>query len=791
MGQNTSCRITIQGKVQGVGFRPFVHSLARRFEVGGFIQNSGSAVVIELSGKIDSVNNFYEILRTEPPETAAIEYIDFEIIPFTQYHVFSIIESAEEPMGPLSLPYDEAICNDCMGDLQNPENRRFQYPFISCSRCGPRYSIQFSIPYDRKNTSMNEFMMCDECLAEYSNPDDRRFFAQTIGCRDCGPVLYDTLKGDPEDSNPLSLIEDISIKILDGKVGIIKGIGGFHLVGRADLSDVVSRIREIKLRKHKPLAVMIDRKQYLNLLDDISESEKKSLLRMSPVTVMKNIFPGSIAGNVAPGFSRVGFMPPCTGLHELLMNRIKIPIVMTSANISGEPILYDEEIIRRKFSRQVDFILSHDRKIVNSVDDSVVNKNQNNFDLVRPGRGAFPLNIRTKNRFESSVLGTGSDLKSTFCFGNNFHAFISPYTGDMENPDVQKEYSDRLEKIEKYFPVKGGTVASDLHPNYFSSQIGKQKSKEYGCRQILVQHHHAHLASCMFENSLDEPVIGIALDGTGYGTDGTVWGGEVLIADFGNFIHAGGIRKFPLYGGDTAIKETFRQGMALLVQCGAGEKEILNHYEKFVDSKFLLSLISAMKHSRNHILTSSCGRLFDAAASILNISQYNSFDAESSMLLEEAAGQKLSSMDAGEAESEMYDFLEENSGTDMADWEYGIRSKNFQEIDFQKLVRILFYCNENNAQKEALKFHQAVASAFVKTAKKLSRRTGLRKIALSGGCFLNSILLTLLKKGLESAQLEVFTHREIPCDDSGISVGQAAVGNFIASGKKSCVLQYL
>lgn len=784
---NRSSRIEISGKVQGIGFRPFVYNLAIALNLKGFVQNNGSGVIIEISGDAGAVTEFCTKIQSNELESARIETFNVRDILEDEYGDFSILESGQDFGGPLSLAIDEGICQDCLVDLWNPENRRYLHPFISCSKCGPRYSIQYSIPYDRKNSSMESFALCDTCLREYRDPRDRRFFAQTICCKNCGPNIYDLQGNAANRRDPIELIESISEKILNGGVGIIKGIGGFHLFGRADDAGVVGRIRTIKHREKKPLAVMLKRKDYFGVLGKVSNIEKQTISGVSPVTIVKNDRKIQVAHNVTFGLNEVGFLLPYTGLHEILMQRIQVPIVMTSANISGDPIIYEEETILKKFSKSLDFILSHDRKIVNSIDDTVVKKNGEGFNFIRPGRGAYPHCRKIFSEFENTLLATGSDLKSTFAFGRSSHVFLSPYCGDLDNPDAQNEYLKRLEATEKNFNLQNGIIVSDLHPDFYSKEIANRKSAENKCKSILVQHHHAHVASCMAENQIQEPVIGIALDGTGFGTDTSIWGGEVLIADYGNFIHAGGLKKNPIYGGDVSVKEPFRYAMSLLFSSGIALEEICKFYGNIIPENLLKNILIQIKNKINFAETSSCGRFFDALSSILGICHYSSYDGETAVLLEEAAKKYF----LQNSENRKLYEIQKVKFEESKNFFYGRKKKIFSEIDLRRLIRFAFENTEVDRSKIAYIVHLEIAEAFSEVVKNLSLETGIKKVVLSGGCFMNSILLSLLKNKMESDGLVVITHSEIPCNDSGISFGQAVVGNFVTSGRKSCVLQYL
>jgi hydrogenase maturation protein HypF len=769
--------ISVKGIVQGVGFRPFVYNLARELKVNGFITNTADGVLIEAEG--GDLGLFLERMRRESPPLSKIVSVDVSSRQCAGHEGFSIRESSGIGSFTLISP-DVSVCPDCMKELFDPKDRRYLYPFINCTNCGPRYSITRSVPYDRANTTMQVFAMCGDCESEYHDPGDRRFHAQPNACHRCGPrvelrVVMEGIKADEGDavSGAINLLKR-------GYLVAIRGLGGFHIACDASNVRSVGNLRERKRKNNKPFALMAPDVEAVRKFCIVSDDEEELLLsRNSPIVLLEKKGDAALPSAVAPGNKRVGFMLPYTPLHHLLFRRplsddvMAAPhfdaLVMTSGNVSEEPIVTDNKEALARLSDIADAFLFHDREIFMRVDDSVVRVNDGNFGAATPPGG---WSLRPERRFfvrrsrgfvpepiplyddGPEVLGCGADLKNTFTLTKGRYAIPSQHIGDMENFETLSFFQETLRNLKSVYRASPVAVAYDPHPAYMSSGWAKGRDE---MEKVPVQHHYAHIASVMAENGIKEKVIGVAFDGTGYGDDGTLWGGEFLVADLQGYKRAAHIRPVPLPGGERAVKEPWRTSLSYL-QAAAGEQiwEYLpptGFVEKFGREKIgvVLKIAEAREFSP---LSSGAGRLFDAVSAILSVCDTNTFEGEAAMALES--------------------LVRENVEDDYA---VDISFKEVMEIDFGLAVLGIVQDLERSVDKGVIasKFHNTVAVAIVRTVAKLSLMHNLKKAVLSGGVFQNAYLLNRVETLLRADGMQVFVNEIVPCNDAGISLGQAYV----------------
>ncbi len=729
-------RIQVQGIVQGVGFRPFVYMLARAGNLAGWVRNSSEGVFIEVEGSGEAIGRFVEGLSSAAPVLAQIDRVESKDVPEEGALRFVILESAAAAGEFVLVPPDVATCADCYRDFTDPRNRRYGYPFTNCTNCGPRYTIIRDIPYDRPKTTMAEFSMCADCEAEYRNPADRRFHAQPNACPVCGPSL----------SAPLG---EARRWLREGKVVAIKGLGGFHLACDAENERAVRRLRERKRRSDKPFAIMAPDLAAVERFCVVTEADRKALEGpRRPIAILERRPGARIAEAVAPGNKTLGVMLPYTPLHHLLFEadgdaRFEA-LVMTSGNVSEEPIVSrDEELARIK--PFVDEVLTHNRKIQTRVDDSVVRTFEGRERVIRRSRGFAPHPIGLGYEL-APALGVGGELKNTFCLTKRRYAILSQHIGDLENFETLEFFHETLEHMKRFFRVEPEIVAHDLHPGYLSTRAAGEMSV---ARKIGVQHHHAHIASCMAENGLREKVIGVAFDGTGYGTDGQIWGGEFLVCDFGGFERQMHLRYVPLAGGDTAIREPWRA--ALSYARDAFGKCPPEHLFSRIPHRKRALVESMIEHKVNTILTSSCGRLFDAVASLVGLRDETNYEGQAAIELEAIA-------EAG---------VEARYGFEIAGGEIDLRPA------IGEIARALD-SGERQGQISAA-FHNTVAAAIVEACDRIRELHGIGRVCLSGGTFQNFYLLRRTVDGLRSRGFEVYLHSQAPANDGGIALGQAVI----------------
>jgi hydrogenase maturation protein HypF len=757
-------QIEVSGIVQGVGFRPYIYRLATGRHLSGTIRNTSAGVTIEIQGPAESVQDFVEHLPAEAPPLARITSVAVHEVPCHSTQIdhrqlgddedFRIVHSNEgEEVRTLISP-DVAICADCLRELFDANDRRYRYPFINCTNCGPRFTIIRDIPYDRPSTSMAMFSMCPACLAEYENPLNRRFHAQPNACWQCGPrvELWDKFGRRIECRDAIA--EAIS-GLHAGLVFAVKGLGGFHLAVDATNDAAVALLRQRKRRVEKPFAVMapnLQAAEEICELDDAAATVLQSIQR--PIVLLRKKKPSLISDAVAPFNRYLGIFLPYTPLHYLLLaeGRFKA-LVMTSGNLSEEPIAIDNREAIKRLNGLADYFLVHNRDILLRCDDSVVRVAGGITRQLRRSRGFVPVPVFLKDD-QPSVLAVGGELKNTICLTKGKHAFLSQHIGDLENVESYSFFHEAIRHLEQILEIQPKIIAYDLHPDYFSTKWAQQQR---GAQLVAVQHHHAHIASCMAENHLEDRVIGFALDGTGYGSDGKIWGGEVLIAGYKGFERAAHFEYVPLPGGEAAIREPWRMAVSFLAHhFGRGFLKLDIPFVRQLNRAKVDLLLRMMEQGVNSPFTSSCGRLFDAVAALVGIRQQVNYEAQAAIELEMAI---VSSEDETGYPLEL-----------VPDGEHWI-------ISTRPLFDALLHDLGHNLPAPAIsrRFHNGLVEGFVQMATLLRTKTALNRVCLSGGTFHNVYLSQRLEAYLSKAGFEVFTQKEVPSGDGGLSLGQALV----------------
>ena len=789
------CEITkmirVYGIVQGVGFRPTVsrHAMARG--IRGSVSNKGPYVEIFAQGRQQDVDGFIGDIENRPPKRAAILKLLVEPVEepeeFTQ---FDIIES-EKTKGEIFVSPDIAICDECKEEMFDPKNRRYLHPFINCTCCGPRLTILDSLPYDRERTSMKEFPMCPSCADEYHNPDTRRYDAQPVCCNDCGPEVY--LIGREERGR--EAITYTRKTIASGGIVAIKGIGGFHLCCDATSEEAVQRLRKLKRRPVKPFAVMAQDLETVKEVCQVSEEQEKILTgHQKPILLLDKLInqsnkqetEGKLCESIAPGNPKVGVMLPYAPVQLLLFHYddgIEMPklLVMTSGNTSGAPICRDDHEAVEELSYLCDCILSHDRKIRIRADDSVMDFYKGEPYMIRRSRGYAPLPFMVSTPWKGQVIAAGGELKNTFCIGVDNRFYLSPYVGDLEDLRTVKALKETIGRLETLLEVQPEVVVCDLHPKYNSTVV----AEELGLPVLKVQHHYAHILSCMAENDCEEKVIGVSFDGTGYGTDGTIWGGEILMADHQGFTRIGSIEPFVQVGGDVSAKEGWRIAVSLIWQNTGNMEKTLDTVQKLglCTEQEAKVLVTMAQRKLNAVTSTSAGRLFDGVSAILGIRRASTFEGEASTALEFAA----EAWRAQEIQKKNVDIrvkslkmwmtekkdIPENPGTSASSTEERKFVLNTGDIVAHLVQEKL--AGEDSG-KLAYEFHRALAEQILAACEAAEQETGIKKVALSGGVFQNRLLLELVDDGLAEKGFEVLKHSLIPPNDGGIALGQAAYG---------------
>jgi hydrogenase maturation protein HypF len=756
-------RISARGVVQGVGFRPFVFQLATKYNLKGWVCNTSEDVKIEVQGESQDLKHFLSELQYNAPPLAHIENISVTYHPPADYTKFEIRHSvAEEGKYQLVSP-DIATCKPCLKEVFTREDRRYHYPFTNCTNCGPRFTIIEDIPYDRPKTTMRSFTMCPDCQAEYDNPLDRRFHAQPNACPKCGPRL-ELLDARGNHVEATDVIAAAGQLLKDGKIIAIKGLGGFLLACDATSDKAVQLLRHRKRRPFKPLAIMVAGIDEAKKHCLVSEAEEKLLSSsQSPIVLLPWKSDSKVCQSVAPNLKYLGVMLPYTPMHHLLLRESGLPLVMTSGNISEEPICKDNDEAVRRLSGIADYFLVHNRDIYARYDDSVTVVEGDDVQLTRRARGyaPFPVHLTFKAK---QVLGCGAEEKNTFCLTKDNYAFISQHIGDMENIETMEHFENTLALYKKLFRIEPEIIAYDLHPEYLSTKYAlEQGSQSNRLKLVPVQHHHAHIVSCMADNKIESPVIGVALDGTGYGSDGQVWGGEFLVADYKGFKRQGHLEYLPLPGGAAAIKKPYRTSIGYLIKL-LGEDSLSPRlaFLKQVDALEIELIKRQLQAGLNSPLNSSMGRLFDAVSALIGIRSEIDYEGQAAVELEMAA---YDCIDKVGDTSYPYSTVESD----------GVNLIQLKDL-FSAIVEDL-HQGVSNATISA-KFHNAVAHMIFDMCRLIAKKTGLNQVALSGGVFQNRLLSRKVVPLLESAGFSVLVHKQVPCNDGGISLGQAVIANF-------------
>jgi hydrogenase maturation protein HypF len=745
----------VDGIVQGVGFRPFVYTLASGLSLGGLVGNDADGVFAEVEGSAAAVADFLRRLEREAPPLARVDRVRSWAVTPTGSAVFTIVASpVDAALGPrraLVSP-DTATCADCLRELADPADRRFGYPFLNCTNCGPRFTIVRDVPYDRARTTMATFTMCAACAAEYRDPANRRFHAEPTCCPACGPTLVLTgpdgtvlagpqaagLSGDPVTRAAEMLREEAVLAV--------KGLGGYHLAVDATSDKAAAALRQRKHREDRPFAVMVADVAAARSLAEVDAAAERLLASPGrPIVLLPRRAAGvPVAGAVAPGNRQLGVMLPYTPLHHLLLRAVGGPIVLTSGNVSDEPIAYRDEDARQRLAGIADAFLSHDRAIHMRTDDSVARTFRGKETLLRRSRGYVPQPVRARTRFRRPVLAVGAELKNTFCLAKDELVVISHHIGDLENAETLRSFTEGIEHLRRLFGIDPAVVAHDLHPEYLSTKYALELAD---VDLVGVQHHHAHIASCLADNGAEGPVIGVAFDGTGYGLDGTIWGGEFLVAGLMGFERAGHLALVPMPGGAAAIRQPWRMTAAYL---GAPEgTEVFRRHED------QWAAVTSMARKRvNAPLTSSAGRLFDAVSALLGVRDTVNYEGQAAVELEQLA-------DPGEKGGYRV-VISPGSPFQVAGADLLAQAAADLARGVERPVI-------------AARFHHGVAQLIEDGCTLIRDREGLSTVALSGGVFQNLTLLTETVGRLEARGFRVLTHAQIPCNDGGISLGQAVI----------------
>lgn len=746
--------IDVTGIVQGVGFRPFVYRLAHECALTGLIANTPAGVTIEVQGESELIDQFLTRLQSEAPPLAKVTSLsprELELANDTDFRIVSSLLDA--PTKALISP-DVAICADCLREMMNPRDRRFRYPFINCTNCGPRFTIIHDIPYDRARTSMASFKMCLSCQREYGDPANRRFHAQPNACWDCGPQLQLWSADGARVDTPEPIRDATKLMERDAIVAV-KGLGGFHLACNARSEAVVNLLRERKRRVEKPFAVMFRRLEDIERACEIDDSARKLLLSFErPIVLLPRKPDATLAIGIAPHNRFLGVFLPYTPLHHLIFASTKFDaLVMTSANRSEEPIAIDNLEAVQRLQHIADAFLVHDRDILRRCDDSVVRIAAGRTQQLRRSRGFVPVPVPIERESEP-ILAVGGELKNAICIVRGSEAFLGQHIGDLENLESYKFFQECVDHLQRILEVHPRIIAYDLHPDYFST---KWALAQEGMQVIGVQHHHAHIAACMAENHLDGKVIGIALDGTGYGADGAIWGGEVLLADYNDFERAARFEYIPLPGGAAAIHEPWRTAVSYLTKhYGKNIDDLDLPFRRKLDTRRVQVVQQMIDREIHSPRTSSCGRLFDAVAALTGVRSTVNYEAQAAIEFEMAAH------DSTDKGSYPFDLIPDGSH-----WQIGTRSL------FQRILEDIR--RPDSIADISRRFHAGLAQVFVDLAEKIRAQTTLNRVCLSGGCFQNLLLFELLLNGLRAKSFEVYFHSEVPAGDGGISLGQVLI----------------
>lgn len=737
-------KVLVKGIVQGVGFRPFVYNLAQGLGLKGWVLNDERGVQIEVEGEEGALEAFLEAVRENPPPLARIEEISVTELPPFGYPSFEIRTSERSEERVVLISPDIATCDDCLKEVFDPKDRRYRYPFTNCTNCGPRFTIIRDVPYDRENTTMASFHMCPDCAREYHDPRDRRFHAQPNACPACGPrvELRDGEGRRVEAEDPI--LEAIRL-LKEGKIVAVKGLGGYHLACNPFDEGAVSALRGRKYREDKPFAVMCKDLEAVKELCELPEGAEGLLLsKERPIVILPRRPGAKVAPSVAPGHRTLGVMLPYTPLHHLLFADGIRSLVMTSGNISDEPIAYRDQEALERLKGIADYFLVHNRPIYMRCDDSVMKVFRGRPLFFRRSRGYVPSPIRIKGARRRSVLGVGAELKNTFCITRGEYAFLSHHIGDLENLETFRSFEEGVRHFKRLLEVEPELIVHDLHPDYLSTRY----ALEADLPRVGVQHHFAHALSCMAEHGLEGPVLGVIMDGTGFGLDGAVWGCEFLEADLRGFRRLGHLRYIPMPGGEKAIREPWRMAAIYLERATEGRVQ----WDRFLQRGWEV-LREAVRKGLNSPPCSSMGRLFDAVSSLLGIRDVVNYEGQAAIELEQAA----------EPGAE---------GT----YPFGLEG---YLLDPDPMIRAILDDLKGGISRGTIagKFHRTVAQMVLEVARRAREERGLEEVVLSGGCFQNVLLLELTVGLLEEEGLRVYWPTQVPPNDGGISLGQAYYGS--------------
>lgn len=762
MRNDTSARqIDINGIVQGVGFRPFVYQLARRHGLTGRVANTAMGVTVHVEGQASEIDAFAQAVSDHAPPLAHITKISQQDRPLEGHTDFVIAASHGAPLRAALISPDVAICAECLGELFDPSDRRYRYPFINCTNCGPRYTIIEDIPYDRPKTAMRHFTMCARCQAEYDDPMNRRFHAQPNACPECGPrvALYDPQQQPVAGDDP---IRQAAVLLSEGHIVAVKGLGGFHLAVDALNDAAVERLRQRKVRAEKPLAVMSADLDTIRTYAYLDEADAQLLTSMQrPIVLLPKRLPEKLAFSVAPRNHYYGVMLPYTPLHYVLLESGFTALVMTSGNLSEEPIAIENEDAFRLLEGIADYFLIHDREIYLRSDDSIVRRLAGETRMLRRSRGYVPVPVFLK-RAVPPVLACGAELKNTVCLTRGNQAFLSQHVGDLENPATEAFFEKTIAHLERILDIRPQLIACDRHPDYLSTHWAKSRP---GLPLVEVQHHHAHVAACMAEHQLEGPVIGLAFDGTGFGGDGTVWGGEILLADTAGFRRTACLEPVPMPGSAAAIREPWRMGLSYLHHVyGEALWELPLPFLKTLDNAKARLVVAAAAKGINAPLTSSLGRLFDGVAAMVGLRREVAFEGQAAMELEMIA-----------------------DGREQGGYPLAWSQEAVMQIALAPLITALV--DDVLAGVPAFiisrRFHDTIIALGAQMCAAIGSQTHLDRVVLSGGCFQNGLLLEGLLHTLEKHGLTAFAHRLAPTNDGGIALGQAVVAAAWAEGRTS------
>jgi hydrogenase maturation protein HypF len=752
-------RIQIRGTVQGVGFRPWVYRLACEEGISGRVRNDTSGVTIDAFAPSSALDTFVARLGSSAPPAAAVRDLSCEPIPAENANRFSIVESNSAGERSISIPPDLATCSECLSEVFDPANPRFRYPFTNCTHCGPRFTIALGVPYDRPATTMAPFAMCDSCRMEYESVLDRRFHAQPNACAACGPSLALTTPSGQTfgNGNPIAAA---ARALKDGLIVAIKGIGGFHLACDAGSSLAVTRLRRRKRRDEKPFAVMVKGLEAARRIARIDETEERLLTSMeAPIVLLPRQEDAPVAPEIAPDNPLVGLFLPYTPLHHLLLADFGGPLVMTSGNVSDEPMACKNGEALAALKEIADLFLLHDREIATRADDSVVRMIAGRPTLLRRSRGYVPRAIPVARAFDRPVLACGAHLKNTVCIGLRDSAYLGPHIGDLENLSSYRSYEEAIDRMEKFLSVSPEVIAHDLHPEYLSTLYAAARPEE---TKVAVQHHHAHVASAMAEHGIEGPVIGVAYDGTGYGTDGTAWGGEVLLARFSGFERLATFRPIPLAGGDLATREVWRIALALVDDAFGGEAPLdrLPLFRGIPEQS--IAVVRRMAASGLATpLARGVGRYFDGIGALVLGRRAATYEGQVALAWNLAADPD---------EEGVYPYEVERNG--------------LATLDLAPLVRAVLtdLADGRAASTISGRFHNTIALATKELVRLAAARVGRLPVVLTGGCFQNALLAERIV-GLLEPEFRVYRHGEIPPGDGGIALGQALVADAVARGE--------